>query len=258
MYAEPLIGAFNLAAETIMAASGEVVVLTGAGISVASGIPAFRGNQGLWDRYDPFEYAEISSFRRNPEKVWTMFRDMLYVIEKAEPNRAHKSLAEFAEKGFIKTIITQNVDGLHQAAGNCKVIEFHGTTRNLICPACGWCWASFKLAEVGELLPRCQKCDVIMKPDVVFFGEEIPRLALFEATAAAEKAKVILVIGTSANVYPAADMPLLTKRAGGRVIEINLESTPISGSVADQTILGPAAAVLPEILAICENRKKVI
>jgi NAD-dependent deacetylase len=182
-----------------------------------------------------------------------MLREMLAVVEKAEPNRAHKSLAEFAEKGFIKTIITQNVDGLHQAAGKCQVIEFHGTTRNLICPDCGWRWASFKLADTDKLPPRCQKCDAILKPEVVFFGEQIPRLALLEATAAAEKAKVMLVIGTSANVYPAADMPLLTKRAGGRVIEINLEPTPISGPVADQTILGPADIVLPEILAICEN-----
>jgi len=257
MYAESLITAFNLAAETIVAAAGEVVVLTGAGISVASGIPAFRGNQGLWDRFDPQEYAEINSFRRNPEKVWKMLREMLDVVEKAEPTRAHKSLAELAEKGFLKRIITQNVDGLHQAAGGkCKVIEFHGTTRNLVCPDCGWCWPSFKLDEVGELLPRCQKCDTIMKPDVVFFGEQIPRLALLEATAAAGKAKVMLVVGTSANVYPAADMPLLTKRAGGKVIEINLEPTPISGPVADQTILGPADIVLPEILAICEKLKR--
>ncbi|MCK5679728.1 Sir2 family NAD-dependent protein deacetylase [bacterium] len=253
MYAESLIRAFDLAAETIVAASGAVAVLTGAGISVASGIPAFRGSQGLWDRYDPMEYADITNFRRDPEKVWMMLKEMLEVVERAQPNRAHKCLAEFAEKGLLQTIITQNIDGLHQVAGSRKVIEFHGSTRNLSCLKCDWRWPRFKLDETQNMPPLCNQCGAVLKPEVVFFGEQIPRHALLEASAAAEKAKVMLVIGTSANVHPAVEMPILTKKAGGRVIEINLEPTPISGPVADQTILGPADLILPEIMAACEK-----
>lgn len=251
MYAKSLMRAFERVAEIMLEADGRVAGLTGAGISVASGIPAFRGSQGLWDKYDPFEFAEISNFKRQPEKIWEMLGEMLGVVEKAHPNKAHKCLAMFEEKGLLQTLITQNVDGLHQAAGSRKVIEFHGTTRDLCCLSCDWRWLDFKLSVTPNLPPRCRKCDTILKPDVVFFGEQIPKSALLEATAAAEKAKVMLVIGTSANVYPAAEMPILTKRAGGRVIEINLEPTDLSGPVADLTILGPAEEVLPEIIAAC-------
>lgn len=250
---EPLFRALRQAAEMIMAADGRVVCLTGAGISVDSGIPAFRGSQGLWDKYDPYEYAEISSFHRQPEKVWGMLAEMLATVEKSAPNQAQKSLAEMEERGWLDCIITQNVDGLHQLAGSRRVIEFHGNTRDLVCLECQWSWPEFTLAASSELPPRCRQCDAILKPDVVFFGEQIPRQALLEATAAAEKARVMLVVGTSANVHPAAEMPVLTKRSGGKVIEINLEPTPLSGPVADLTILGPAAIGLPEIIKICEQ-----
>ena len=251
MYPKSLTQALEQAAEVMLEADGRAVGLTGAGISVASGIPAFRGSQGLWEKYDPFEYAEISSFRRQPEKVWEMLGEMLSVVEKAHPNKAHKALVELEGKGLLRTLITQNVDGLHQAAGSRKVIEFHGATRDLCCLSCDWRWPDFKLIATKSLPPHCQQCGAVLKPDVVFFGEPIPERALLEATEAAEKAKVMLVIGTSANVHPAADMPILTKRAGGKVIEINLEPTPLSGPVADLTILGPADKVLPEIIAAC-------
>ncbi|HDS15207.1 MAG TPA: NAD-dependent protein deacylase [Proteobacteria bacterium] len=251
-YPEALTRAFTQAAEMIVAASGRVVCLTGAGVSVDSGIPAFRGSQGLWDRYDPLEYAEIDNFRRNPEKVWGMLAEMLIVVERAVPNQTHKTLAEFEEKGWLQAVITQNVDGLHQAAGARRVIEFHGTSRNLVCLECDWSWPRFSLVD-SRMPPRCRRCNAILKPDVVFFGEQIPRPALLEATAAAEQARVMLVVGTSANVHPAAEMPVLTKKAGGRVIEINLEPTPLSGRVADLTILGPAAIGLSEIMQICER-----
>ncbi|MCD6431047.1 MAG: Sir2 family NAD-dependent protein deacetylase [Deltaproteobacteria bacterium] len=253
MYPKSLIRVFERAAAFILEADGRATGLTGAGISVASGIPAFRGSQGLWDKYDPSEYAEISSFRRQPEKVWGMLGEMLAVVEKAQPNKAHKSLAKLEGKGLLQSLITQNVDGLHQAAGNRKVIEFHGATRHLCCLECDWRWANFKLSKCKNMPPRCQECGAILKPDVVFFGEQIPKWALLEASSAAEKAKVMLVVGTSANVHPAAEMPILTKKAGGRVIEINLGPTSLSGPVSDLTILGPADEVLPEIVAACER-----
>jgi len=250
---QPIKRACEHAAKTIVAATGKVAVLTGAGISVASGIPDFRSSQGLWARYDPMEYAEISSFKRDPEKVWTMLQEMLAVVEKARCNPAHEVLAGLEKKDLLKTVITQNIDGLHQAAGNCSVIEFHGTTKNLVCLECGWRWFGFQLGETEKMPPRCHKCDAIMKPEVVFFGEQIHQAALNRASEAAAEAEVMLVIGTSANVYPAADMPVLTKRGGGIVIEINLEPTPLSAAVADQTILGPAATVLTKIEAVCDE-----
>ncbi|MBN2810153.1 MAG: Sir2 family NAD-dependent protein deacetylase [Deltaproteobacteria bacterium] len=253
MYAKALRRAFDRAAALLLEAAGQATVLTGAGISVASGIPAFRGSQGLWDRYDPFEYAEITSFRRQPEKVWSMLGEMCAVVERARPNRAHEVLAELEEKGLLHSLITQNVDGLHQAAGSRKVIEFHGALRHLGCLECDWRWLHFKLDQSEIMPPRCQECGAILKPEVVFFGESIPDWALLEASSEAEKAGVMLVVGTSAEVHPAAEMPHLTKRAGGKVIEINLEPTALSGSLSDLTILGPAEQVLAEILLACER-----
>ncbi len=236
-------------AELLQAAAGRSVALTGAGISVASGIPAFRGSQGLWDKYDPFIYAEIGNFRRFPEKAWEMLEEMFAVIEKAAPNPAHRALAELEEKGILQAVITQNVDSLHQAAGSRQVVEFHGSNRDLVCLECDYRKTNVRLAELESLPPRCPECRSPLKPDVVFFGEAIPPRALDAATRLAREAAVMLVIGTSANVYPAAEMPLLTRQAGGKVVEINLESTPLTGSVADITLFAPADEILPEIVA---------
>lgn len=235
--------------EMLKTAGGRSVVLTGAGISVASGIPAFRGSQGLWNKYDPFVYAEIGNFRRHPEKAWEMLAEMFKVIEAAAPNPAHRALAELEERGFLQGVITQNVDSLHQAAGSRRVVEFHGSNRDLVCLECAFRRPGFSLADGESLPPRCPECQSPLKPDVVFFGEAIPPRALDEATQLARAAKLMLVVGTSANVYPAAEMPLLTRQAGGRVVEINLESTPLTGSVAALTIFAPADEILPEIVS---------
>ena len=237
----------------IRAAAGSCVALTGAGISVASGIPAFRGSQGLWDKYDPFLYAEIGNFRRQPEKSWEMLAEMLRVVERAVPNPAHRALAELEEMGLLRAIITQNVDSLHQAAGSRRVMEFHGANRRLICLECGFEDRLQPLNEYDRLPPRCPECNTVLKPDVVFFGEAIPPAVLTESTQEAEKARLMLVIGTSANVYPAAEMPLLTLHSGGRVLEINLEKTPLTHKVAELTIFAPADEVLPEILRQLQN-----
>ena len=166
-YPQALDRALRQAAEIIMAADGRLVCLTGAGISVDSGISAFRGSQGLWDKYDPSEYAEISSFRLYPEKIWTMLGEMLTTVEQAQPNQVHKSLVEMEERGWLDRIITQNVDGLHQVAGSRRVIEFHGGIRDLVCLECAWRWPQFTLAEAASLPPRCRQCETILKPDVV-------------------------------------------------------------------------------------------
>ncbi len=236
------------AAGMIRAAAGRAVALTGAGISVASGIPAFRGSQGLWEKYDPFVYAEIGNFRRDPMRTWEMLAEMLKVSEKARPNPAHEALAELEKLGLLAAVITQNVDSLHQTAGSRTVIEFHGANRDLVCLGCGYSAPLRPLDEYRRLPPRCPDCGMVLKPDVVFFGEAIPPQALEASTRLAESARLMLVIGTSANVYPAAEMPLLTRQAGGRVLEINLERTPLTDAVADLTIFAAADEVLPEVV----------
>lgn len=227
---------------------GRVVAFTGAGISVDSGIPAFRGGQGLWEKYDPMEYAHISAFHRNPEKVWTMLREMAGVIFKAEPSPAHKALAALERMGLLTAVITQNVDGLHQVAGNSTVIEYHGNHRRLVCPNCGK-----KIEFTPQVLdavpyPRCGTCQKPLKPDVVFFGEQIPMLEMVRASEEAQTCNVMLVIGTSGSVYPAAELPRLAHSSGATIIEMNLSSTPFTSSVSHHFFEGSASAVLPRIV----------
>jgi NAD-dependent deacetylase len=228
------------------------VALTGAGISVDSGIPAFRGSQGLWEHYDPQEYAHIDAFFANPGKVWCMLAEMLELVFQARPNPAHQALAELEAKGYLQSIITQNVDGLHQAAGSRKVIEFHGNSRTLICLSCGK-QRKIKSNDDFSMPPLCPDCQTVMKPDVVFFGEGIPESAQDSAILAAAHADVMLVIGTSAIVYPVADLPWVTKQNGGRIIEINLEPSPLSKKISDLLILDSASIVMPALAAgLCE------
>jgi len=226
--------------------SRNAIALTGAGISVESGIEAFRGSQGLWAKYDPEEYATIQAFIDNPEKVWNMFREVLETIINAKPNPAHYSLAELENMGYLKRVITQNVDGLHQEAGNKNVIEFHGNNRELVCLRCNsrYSMNSFNWMEV---IPRC-KCTSILKPAVVFFGEPIPWDALTTAQSDARKCDLIMVIGTSAVVSPAREMPVIAKQNGAKVIEINIEETSLTYTTSDYIIKGSSGIVLPGIV----------
>ena len=229
-------------------ASKKTIALTGAGISVESGIPDFRSAGGLWSRYDPEEYAHIDGFRRDPVKIWNMLREIIAVIKEAEPNPGHRALAELEEMGYLSSVITQNVDGLHQAAGSRRVIEFHGTNRYLICLRCGFRGETEAFDTEGGV-PRCPQCDAVLKPDVVFFGEPIPVNALEEAFEEARQADLVLVVGTSAVVYPASSIPYTAKERGAMVVEINLEETPLTHAVSDYIIKGPAGEILPEVVA---------
>jgi NAD-dependent deacetylase len=229
----------------------KVVALTGAGISVESGIAPFRGKGGLWEKYDPEEYANISTFRKNPQKSWTMLKGMLEVIKRAKPNAGHLSLAKLEKLGKLHCIITQNVDGLHQEAGNTDVIEFHGNNRWFVCLGCG---KRYKVTEyeVREIPPKCE-CGGLLKPDAVFFGEPIPPDALRRSQEESTSCDVMLAIGTSAVVYPAASMPSIAKRAGATVIEINPEPTSLTGIVSDYIVEGKAGEVLPPIVEEVEK-----
>ena len=229
---------------------GYVVAFTGAGISVDSGIPAFRGGQGLWEKYDPMEYAHIDAFHTNPGRVWTMLREMSEVIFEAKPSPAHSALSDLEKMGYLKAVITQNVDGLHQIAGNSSVIEYHGNHRWLVCTSC-----SRKVPLVPELAsimpyPVCEKCQTPLKPAVVFFGEGIPVVEMMRANDEANKCRVLLIIGTSGVVYPAAEIPFASKSNGAAVVEINVSPTPFTSSITDYYLEGSASGVLPEILKL--------
>ena len=228
--------------------SRKTIALTGAGISVESGIPDFRSAGGLWSKYDPEEYAHIGAFRSNPTKVWQMIKDMMELVLGAQPNPAHIALAELERMGLLQAVITQNVDGLHQRGGSKEVIEFHGSNQWLVCLGCGYRQESASLS-LEDIPPRCPQCSSILKPDVVFFGEPIPWEAQTRSFEAAGSCDLVLVIGTSAIVYPAAGIPTLAKEKGAKVVEINMEPTPLTGFVSDYLIQGSAGIILPQIVA---------
>jgi NAD-dependent deacetylase len=228
-----------------IAAAEKVVALTGAGISVDSGIPDFRSAAGLWSKYDPMEYGTIDAFLSNPVKVWTMMRELGDMVGNAKPNAGHKGLAELEKQGKLSSIVTQNVDGLHQAAGNSTVIEFHGNGRKLVCLKCR---RKFDRGDIGmDSFPPMCACLNVLKPDVIFFGEMIPMDALMHAQSEAENCDVMLVVGTSAQVVPAADLPHVAKSKGACIIEINPEPTPLTTLISDIAIHESATTAMPAI-----------
>ncbi len=229
-----------------MAGPRGAVALTGAGISTESGIPAFRGAQGLWAKYDPMEYATLGAFMRHPEKVWKMLSELLVLCRRAAPNAAHFGLAELEGRGILKAVVTQNVDRLHQAAGSRQVVEYHGSMEELVCISC---WKQFltRARWVDGEAPRCD-CGEILKPNIVLFGEPIPWLAQERAEEAARSCGVLLVIGTSAQVSPACDIPRIAKRAGAAVVEINPEETMLTASVTDIHIGGRASSAVEAVI----------
>ncbi|MGD2271059.1 MAG: NAD-dependent deacylase [Desulfobacterales bacterium] len=236
-----------------LAAAKDVVALTGAGISVESGIPPFRGKGGLWEKIDPMEFAHIEAFMRDPVKVWNvLIKEMKNVVDAAKPNDAHKGLARLEELGLLKTIITQNVDGLHQMAGNTDVIEFHGNFAWLKCMDCSNRRETRKL-NIDQIPPRCD-CGGIFRPEVIFFGELIPPHHLSRSRQVASQCDLMLVIGTSAVIQPASWMPVIAKEAGAKVIEINPERTPLTETVSDYIILGKAGEVTNQIIGELEQR----
>jgi NAD-dependent deacetylase len=234
-------------AADILAAAHNAIALTGAGISIASGIPPFRGKGGLWEKMDPMEFAHIDSFMKNPGHVWdVMVREMKGVIDVAQPSIAHRALADLENRGVLKTVITQNVDGLHQKAGNTDVVEFHGSFARLQCMSCHSKCETADV-EMTVLPPRCP-CGGIYRPDCIFFGETIPSKALVCSQQAASRCDVMLVVGTSAVVQPAAYMPVIAKNSGAVVIEINPQKTPLTGKTSTFLLKGAADQVLADIL----------
>jgi NAD-dependent deacetylase len=201
------------------------IVLTGAGLSTESGIPDFRSAGGIWERYDPFEVGHIDALRRDPARVWEFYALRLAALAGAEPNDGHRALAELEERGWIRAIVTQNVDGLHQRAGSSDVVEVHGSLRNAECSHCG---VRVPMAEaLASLpLPACPECGEVLKPGVVMFGELLPVDAIQRAQQLAEEAGLLLVVGSSLEVHPFAALPNDTLEAGGTIALINRGETP--------------------------------
>jgi NAD-dependent deacetylase len=223
-----------------------VCVLTGAGISAESGIPTFRDAQeGLWARYDPLDLATPEGFERDPELVWRWYEWRRELIRGAEPNPGHRALATLARRVPALTLVTQNVDGLHQRAGSAGVIEYHGNILRDRCTVEQVVVERSRTASGG--LPRCASCGGLLRPDVVWFGEMIPRAALLSADAAAEDCDVFLSVGTSSLVYPAAGLAEAALRRGAIVIEVNPNPTDLSPNAA-VLLRGPAGRLLPAVL----------
>lgn len=228
------------------------LALTGAGVSAESGIPTFRGEGGLWTQYDPVKVASIDSFLADPEAYWRVSRERGRVALAARPNPGHIALAALETAGRLVAVVTQNTDGLHQDAGNRRVIELHGSGRTVECLTCG---RTEPRSEVQarldvEMPPRCKHCGgAVLKPTVVLFGEPMPVQATQEAFELASRTDVMLVVGTSLVVYPAAEVPLVALRAGARMIVINAEPTPFD-RFAEVVIHGRSGEVLPEIAQI--------
>ncbi len=224
------------------------VVLTGAGVSTESGIPDFRSATGIWAQYDPAEVASIEAFRRDPAKVWEFYARRLDMLGEAEPNPAHRALAALEDKGLVDAIVTQNVDDLHQRAGSKNVVEVHGSIRSATCPSCA---RTVPGDELELPLPRCPSCSAVLKPAVVMFGELLPVAALERATELARGAALLLVVGSSLEVWPVAGLPQETVMHGGELAIVNRDPTPYDGKakLLARASAGEVLAAVSRLLA---------
>lgn len=230
----------------LIIASRYTMVYTGAGISVESGIPPFRGENGLWNKYDP-TILELSYFNLYPDKSWKVIKEIFYnFFGEAKPNEAHLALAELERIGIVKALVTQNIDNLHYEAGSKEVYEFHGNSRMLICTTCN------KKCIAAEMdlndIPLCNDCHGILKPDFIFFGEGIPEEAYRKSVEAARKADVVLVIGSTGEVYPAATIPQYAKDSGAKIVEINPQKSLFTDSITDIFLPGRATEIMKKLL----------
>lgn len=234
------------AAALIIKRKKPVIAFTGAGISAESGIPPFRGENGIWNKYDP-KVLEINYFHQYPLESWKAVREIFYqFFENIAPNPAHYQLAEWEKQGIVSSIITQNIDNLHQKSGSNKVIEFHGTSARLICTGCSLLFDTQKISLL-ELPPSCPSCKALLKPDFIFFGEGIPTKAYDKSLSLSQQCAVMLIIGTSGEVAPANQLPWIAKNKHATIIEINAEPSLYTPEITDLFIQGKAGEILPLI-----------
>ena len=224
-----------------------ITAFTGAGISVESGIPPFRGADGLWSKYDP-QVLDLTYFFNSPKESWIVIKEIFYdFFGSAKPNDAHKGLAILESKGMLKEIITQNIDNLHQEAGSKVIHEFHGNSQQLICTSCSTTYPATKI-NLNKLPPLCKKCNSLLKPNFIFFGEGIPSHAYQASIAAAENSDVFLVIGTTGEIMPACQIPIMAKQRGTKIIEINPEHSKFTHTITDILLKDKASVVMNQII----------
>ena len=237
----------NKAAKLILS-SKSITAFSGAGISVESGIPPFRGEGGLWSKYDPI-ILDLDYYLDKTDLSWPIIKELFYdFFGNAKPNTAHKTLANWEKAGLIKEIITQNIDSLHQLAGSNNVHEFHGTAASFICTKCNRVYNT-QVITISDKAPRCQNsnCKSILKPNFIFFGEGIPPKAYKASLDAANKSDLFIVIGTTGEIMPASQIPILAKRNGAKIIEINTNSSSYTNTITDIFLRGKATAVFKEL-----------
>jgi NAD-dependent deacetylase len=232
--------------------SKRLVFFTGAGISAESGIPTFRGKDGIWNKLKPEELANFNAFLRNPQMVWEWYNHRKKIIHDSKPNSGHLAIAEFEKYFDDVTVVTQNIDNLHRRAGSTKIYELHGNIERNYCIKCH----NFYNEELdfSEGVPKC-KCGGLIRPDVVWFGEFLPADQLEESEKAAIRSDIFFVVGTSAVVYPAAGLVYTVKRSGSFIVEVNIEETEVT-SIADVSFFGEAGKVLPAVLEKVKELKK--
>ena len=231
------------AAATLIRDAEYLITLTGAGISKESNVPTFRGKDGLWKQYNAMDLATPHAFRQNPLLVWEWYIWRQNLIAKCEPNPAHYTLANWEHNGLLKTLITQNVDGLHRKAGSTHVLEVHGNLWALKCITCRY---HSRLSQPVQEIPSCPECGSNLRPDVVWFGESLSSTVMEQVYTELQHSDIILVVGTSALVQPAASFPLIVKQNGGQILEVNVETTPLTTS-ADIHLTGKAGEILPKL-----------
>jgi NAD-dependent deacetylase len=236
-----------------LASASAVAALTGAGISAESGVPTFRGSEGLWKKFKPEELASFDAFIKNPDLVWEWYAYRKKLIAEVKPNPGHYALAEM-EKLFREfAVITQNIDNLHRRAGSTRVHELHGNIERNYCINCGRRYRNEELSSTASA-PRCIDCGGLIRPDVVWFGELLPTNEWELADRASRNADVFFSIGTSAIVYPAASLPLAAKESGAYIVEINAEVTPLS-DIAQESLIGKAGEILPRLVEAIRERR---
>ncbi len=226
-----------------------VTAFTGAGISVESGIPPFRGEHGLWSKYDPM-VLDLTYFFQDPKASWTVIKEIFYdFFGEAQPNGAHTGLAELESMGMLQEIITQNIDNLHQEAGSTVIHEFHGNAQKLICTSCKITYPASEV-NLNILPPLCAKCNSLLKPDFIFFGEGIPQGAYHASILAAEKSDIFIVIGTTGEIMPACQIPIIAKQNGTKIIEINPEESKFTTTITDVFLKDKASVVMHQIVKL--------
>ncbi len=234
-------------AAKIITNAKNLVAFTGAGISVESGIPPFRGVDGLWAKYDPM-ILDLDFYKRSPDKSWPIIKELFFdFFGNAKPNAAHYGLAKLEQMGILKSIITQNIDNLHQEAGNKEVYEYHGNSVQFVCTKCGAMHKRNDL-ELTNDYPLCSKCGGLLKPDFIFFGEGIPEDAMSKSLLAAQTADIFLIIGTTGEIMPASQIPYLAKQNNATIIEINIEKSKFTDAITDIFIQEKATKAMNEII----------